>query len=193
MRKALLLTLLLAFVSALCLPGRASADTIVSVQSPGPVDAGNTFQVNVNISGAANVYGFQFDLGYDPTLVQAIGVTEEGFLPSGGTTFFVPGTIDNGLGSFYSNGDVLIGNIPGVDGMGTLLQFDFKAIAAGTSALTLTNIFLLDPNFNLLNESSMDGSVTVNRVISTPESSVLVFLTSAFMLFLLSRQVRRIA
>jgi hypothetical protein len=194
MRKALLLTLLLAFVSALCLPGRASADAILSVQSPGPVDAGSTFLVTVNISNAANVYGFQFNLGYDATLVQAIGVSEGGFLPSGGgTTFFVPGTIDNGLGSFYSNGDVLIGNIPGVDGMGTLLQFDFKAIAAGTSALTLTNIFLLDPNFNLLNESSVDGSVTVNRVVSTPESSVIVYLAAFLLLCLLSRQVRRIA
>jgi hypothetical protein len=194
MRKALLLTLLLAFVSALCLPGRASADAILSVQSPGPVDAGSTFLVTVNISNAANVYGFQFNLGYDATLVQAIGVSEGGFLSSGGgTTFFVPGTIDNGLGSFYSNGDVLIGNIPGVDGMGTLLQFDFKAIAAGTSALTLTNIFLLDPNFNLLNESSVDGSVTVNRVVSTPESSVIVYLAAFLLLCLLSRQVRRIA
>jgi hypothetical protein len=193
MRKALLLPLLLAFVSALCLPARASADAIVSVQPPASVDAGNTFQVNVNISGATNVYGFQFDLGYDPTLVQAIGVTEEGFLPSGGTTFFLPGTIDNGLGSFYFNGDTLIGNISGVDGMGTLLQFDFKAIAAGTSPLTLTNIFLVDPNFNLLNESSVDGSVTVNRVISTPESSVIVLLAAALAIFLFSRRIWRIA
>jgi hypothetical protein len=193
MRKALLLSLLLAFVLALCLPGRASADAIVSVQSPGPINVGDTFQVNVNISGATNVYGFQLDLGYDPTLVQAIGVTEQGFLPSGGTTFFLPGTIDNGLGSFYLNGDTLIGNIPGVDGMGALLQFDFKAIAAGTSALALTNIFLVDPNFDLLSESSVDGSVTINRVISTPESSVMVFLAVALVIFLFSRRIRRIA
>jgi hypothetical protein len=194
MRKVLLLTLVLSFASALVLPGLASADAIVSVQSPGPVSAGSNFLVNVNISGAANVYAFQFDLGFNPALVQAIGVSEGGFLSSGGaTTFFLPGTIDNSLGSFYFNADSLIGNISGKNGTGLLLQFDFKAIAAGISPLTLSNIFLVNPNFDLLTASSVDGSVTVTPAISTPESSVLVFLAAASMFFLLSRRAWRMA
>jgi hypothetical protein len=195
MRKALLLNLLLLIASAFCLPGRANADPIVpivsiSLPSSVTVTAGSTFKVDVNISGVANLFAFQLDLGFSPTLVQAIDVTEGAFLPSGGLTYFVPGSI--GSGSFSSSGDALFGP-SGASGSGTLLQFDFKAIAAGTSPLTLSNILLLDTNFNLLNKTAVDGSVTITPAISTPESSVIVFLAAAAMFLLLSRRAWRIS
>src|SRR5690349_16751681 len=73
----------------------ASAD-VVSIQPPATNQAsGDTFTVDVNVSGVADLYAFQFDLTFDPTLLFAVLVTEGGFLPGGGTTFFIPGTIDN--------------------------------------------------------------------------------------------------
>jgi hypothetical protein len=195
MRKALLLNLTLLVASAFCLPGRANADPIVpivsiSLPSSVPVTVGSTFKVDVNISGVANLFAFQLDLGFNPTLVQAIDVTEGAFLPSGGGTFFVPGSI--GSGSFSSNGDALFG-FSGASGSGTLLQFDFKAIAAGTSSLTLSNILLLDTSLNLLDKTTVNGSVTVTPAIGTPEPSVIVFLAAAAMFLLLSRRAWRIA
>jgi hypothetical protein len=195
MRKSLLLNLLLLIASAFCSPGRANADPIVpvvsiSLPSSVPVTVGSTFKVDVNISGVANLFAFQLDLGFNPTLLQAIGVTEGAFLPTGGNTFFVPGSIDNG--NFSSSGDALFGP-SGANGSGTLLQFDFQAIAAGTSPLTLSNILLLDTNFNLLDKTKVNGSVTVTPAVSTPESSVIVFLAAAAMFLLLSRRAWRIA
>jgi hypothetical protein len=195
MRKALLL-LLVSFALGLCLPGRADADSIVSVQSPGPVNVASNFKVYVNISGAADVYGFQFDLGFNPTLVQVLSVKEGGFLLGGGlnyTTFFNAGTIDN-IGGFVTfNYDSLIGDISGANGMGTLVQFNFRAIGAGTSALFLSNLFLVDSESFPLNGTTVDGSVTVSPAIGTPESSVIVYLAAAAMFLILSRRVWRIA
>jgi hypothetical protein len=193
MRKVLLLTLLLSFASALCLPGRADADSMLSVQSPSPVIAGSNFQVNVNISGAVDLYTYAFDLSFNPAIVNAISVMEGGFLPGGGFTFFNAGFIDNNAGSVTFIFDSLTGPIAGVDGTGNLVQFNFKAIGAGTSTLSLANIFLLNSISDPLKGTTVDGSVTVSPAIGTPESSVIVYLAAAAMFLILSRRVWRIA
>jgi hypothetical protein len=48
--------------------------------------------VDVNISGVTDLYDFQFDLSFNPAVIQATSVLEGKFLLSGGgTTFFLPG------------------------------------------------------------------------------------------------------
>ena len=202
MRKALFLTLLLAFASALCWPTLANADPIVLVQSPVSVNQGSTFQVDINISGAADLYAYNLDLNFDPTILQAIDVTEGGFLLGGGsgyTTFFGAGFIDNTAGGVFFNFDTLLGNISGANGLGTLLQFDFAAISAGTSPLSLMNVGLVDSTSSPICGdsttpacSSADGSVVINPVISTPEPSVFVLLAAAALFFLIHRRAWRI-
>src|SRR5580693_6858462 len=66
-----------------------SADVMSVV---GPVtnpNVGDTFEVEVDVTGITDLYAFQFDLTFDPTLLSAVSVTEGAFLPSGGTTFFI--------------------------------------------------------------------------------------------------------
>src|ERR1017187_8890134 len=80
----------------------------IAVQPAAPTVAlGQTFTLSVNISGAADLYGYQFDLGFNPTVLQAISVTEGAFLGTGGPTIFLPGTIDNVGGSITANADIL--------------------------------------------------------------------------------------
>lgn len=149
-------------------------------------NAGDTFEVDVNISGITDLYAFQFDLTFDPTVLAADSVTEGAFLPSGGTTFFIPGTIDNVGGDVSANSDTLIAAIPGVTGSGTLVEFEFTALGAGTSALTFANEILLDSSLNDITADStfQNGSITVATTV--PEPNTLMFISISLALLALT-------
>ena len=115
----------------------------ISVQ-PASSDFSNTTTLMIDITGVSNLFAFQFDVGFDPPIVSAIGVTEGSFLPTGGSTLFIPGTIDNVTGVISNTADALTGLVPGVSGSGTLAKVQFQALAPGTSAITLSNVILLD-------------------------------------------------
>ena len=78
---------------------QAFADTVDVVAPATSPSVGQTFDVDVNVTGASDLYAYQMDLTFDPTVLSALSVTEGPFLPGGGTTFFIPGTIDNVGGS----------------------------------------------------------------------------------------------
>jgi general secretion pathway protein D len=112
--------------------------------NPGTAVQGNSFQVDVAVTNASDLYAFQFDLGFDPTLLHATGVSEGSFLPGAGATFMVPGLIDNTSGSITFISDALVGFVAGASGDGLLMTIDFQALAPGLSALTLLNPLFLD-------------------------------------------------
>jgi len=125
----------------LLLPGMASADSVsLNVSSAASVPQGNNFTVDVNISGVTDLYDFQFDLSFDPTILQVTNIAEGAFLPGAGATFFLPGFIDNSSGTITFNADTLEAAIPGANGAGTLIEFSFDASSVGTSFLNLDNI-----------------------------------------------------
>ena len=179
MKKSILIVATLCFAQLLLLPRLASADTVtLGVVSPATVSQGNTFAVAVNISGVANLYDYQFDLRFNPSVLSATGVTEGAFLSSGGATIFIPG-IDNGLGTIAFNADTLLTAIPGVSGAGTLLLFDFTALTKGVSSLSLSNIILQDSDGHLIANTNTGSKVSVTGTIQTPEPSILLLLASA--------------
>jgi hypothetical protein len=170
-------------------PNLALADSVgLIVSSPQTVSQGDSFAADVNISGVTDLYGFELDLNFDPTVLQATDVLEGSFLPSGGDTFFIPGTIDNTVGSVTFNADTLLSAISGVNGGGTLLQFDFIATGVGASFLNLGNVLLLDSSGNEIASSITNGSVTVTGTggtVPAPEPGVNMLLLSAFCAFAL--------
>jgi hypothetical protein len=178
MRRLIALTLPVIALLALAVPRDAFADSTLSVSSPATVSQGSRFAVDVNISGAADLYAFQLDLTFDPSILAVTSVSEGLFLPGGGSTFFIQGTIDNLGGSITNNADSLLTAISGVNGDGTLIVFDFTALASGTSSLDLANILLLDSGLNFINYSSTNGSVTVASV-ATPEPTTSMLLAGA--------------
>src|SRR5579872_4655605 len=107
----------------------AFADAILSIQPASTsTSPGSTFAVSVDISNVTDLYAFQFDIGFNPATLAGVSVTEGSFLPGGGSTFFIPGFIDNTGGTIAFSADTLIGPIPGVSGSGTLATIDFTAV-----------------------------------------------------------------
>jgi hypothetical protein len=130
----------------------------------------------VNISSVTNLFDYQFDLAFNPSVLSATGITEGPFLSTGGSTFFIPGTIDNVGGTITFNADTLLGMVPGVSGNGTLIAFDFTAITPGTSPLTIENEILQDSTGAILSNTVTSGSVTAQGTKPVPESSGLMLL-----------------
>jgi hypothetical protein len=163
-------------ISVVCViafsPLLAFAISTVSIQPPvSTVDVGSFFDVFVNISSVSDLYAFQFDIGFDPAILSAIDVTEGPFLPSGGTTSFFPGFIDNAAGTISFTADTLIGAISGVSGDGTLATLSFHAFALGTSPVDLSNVILLDSTLADISFDTVGASVNV-----VPEPATFILL-----------------
>ena len=83
--------------------------------------------------------GWQFDITFNPGVLEAIGVSEGNFLKiTGGSTFFQKGRIENKSGKITGLNAALLSD-SGVSGTGTILQVTFKAKSEGETSLDLDN------------------------------------------------------
>jgi general secretion pathway protein D len=157
--------------------GLSAHATVLSV-SPAytNVTAGQTFSVDVQIFGVTDLYAFQFDLGFDPTVLSVTSVTEGAFLQGGGPTLWIDPTIDNVAGTVTYVADALNGAVTGVGGYGILATISFAALTAGSSNISLYNGILLDSQlFDTAIDQISNGRVVVTQV---PEPSALVLLVA---------------
>jgi len=161
-RRALRLATAVLFVAA-----AAFAGPVVSIQpATESVQAGGSFSVNIMVSGITDLYAFQFDIGFDPTILSATEVTEGAFLPMGGSTFFLPPTVNNGSGQILGTADSLLTAISGVSGSGVLATIEFHGVGGGTSAINILNGIFLDSSLSGIAETTQNGSA---KVSGTPE------------------------
>ena len=104
-----------------------------------PIHIGDTFTLNLRAENIADLAGWQFDIAFDPTALEAVSVSEGNFLKTdGGATFFQGGTIDNTTGKITGLSAARL-SAEGVSGTGTLLQVRFKAKSGGETELALQN------------------------------------------------------
>ncbi len=125
------------------------------------VRVGDTFTVRVNAEKVTDLSGWQFDLTFDPNVLEAIKVSEGDFLKKdGGTTFFQRGTIDNATGKITGLSAALISE-SGIAGTGTLLSVVFSAKADGNSQMTLRNFQLGSSAGEIIPAGVRDFTITV--------------------------------
>ena len=176
-RKKILHLALLSFVVIVFGAVPARADSVVSIQPSVSIPGvGETFDVLVEISSVSDLYAFQFDISFDPAILSAIDVTEGSFLPGGGFTFFIPGSIDNIGGSISFTADILLTAVSGVSGSGTLADLQFQALTVGTSPVNLSNVILLDSNLSDIPYNTSNGSVS-----PVPEPATMLLLGSGLL------------
>jgi general secretion pathway protein D len=142
------------------------------------VGLGQAFSIGVAITDVTDLFAFQFDIAFAPSIVRAIATSEGGLLPSGGATLFEPGSVDNVAGTITFTADTLVGPIPGVSGSGTLVTLSFTSLAVGTSPITLSNVTLLNSTLTEIPATIVGGTITVVPNV-VPEASTLVLLGSA--------------
>ena len=101
-----------------------------------PIHTGDTFTLDIRAENIFDMAGWQFDIAFDPAILEAVDVSEGDFLKAdGGATFFQSGSIDNASGKITGLSAARFSG--GVSGVGTLLQVRFKAKSAGETQLAL--------------------------------------------------------
>ena len=110
-----------------------------------PIHLGDTFTLDIRAENVSDLAGWQFDIAFDSSIIEALDVSEGDFLKTdGGSTFFQSGRIDNAAGKITG---LIAGRISegGVSGSGSVLQVRFKAKSEGETELALGN-FLFGSN-----------------------------------------------
>lgn len=172
--KARFCSVLLA-CSAWAVPALADPQ-VTLVATPTSPQVGSGVDLSVLISGVTDLYGYNFSLSFDASLLQVTGISEGSFLGSAGSTYFDGGSIDNGAGTISYLFDTLIGAVPGASGSGTLVTIHLNAIGTGTSALTFASAdtMFVDSNLGAITVQMVDGSLQVAAAVPEPSSYLML-------------------
>jgi hypothetical protein len=161
-------TWVLIFLLLFCASGsiQVSADTAVvsfSPQSNRVWGADATFTVDIVVSDVANLYGWQFTLYYDSSLLNGTAITEGSFLKGVGNTYFVSSLNDDydATHGIMTAACSLLGNVPGTAGSGTLATIAFTSKAFGNCLLTFSKTKLGDPHSLDIAHDVLSGAVEI--------------------------------
>ncbi len=99
--------------------------------------AGSTFTVNVNLTGAQNVYSVPLQLSYDPRVLQLLNVSNGGMLSRDGQAVTLVHREDPTAGTVEVTATRPPGT-GGVSGQGVVLTLTFLAKTAGQGMLIIT-------------------------------------------------------
>ena len=129
---------------------------------PGQITAvkGNTFVVNLVISGAQNVYSVPVQMNYDPAKLQLVNVSNGGFLSQDGQAVALVHREDEATGTLQITATRPPG-AGGVSGQGTVVTLTFQAKATGQTPLTITRGGARDPGQQAITVNGAQASVTV--------------------------------
>jgi general secretion pathway protein D len=129
---------------------------------PGQITAvkGNTFVVNLLISGAQNVYSVPVQLSYDPAKLQLVNVSNGGFLSQDGQAVALVHREDETTGTLQITATRPPG-AGGVSGQGAVVTMTFQAKASGQTPLTITRGGARDPALQAITVNGAQASVTV--------------------------------
>ena len=121
---------------------------------------GNTFVVNLLISGAQNVYSVPVQLNYNPKLLQLVNVSNGGFLSQDGQAVGLVHREDEAMGQAQITATRPPGS-GGVSGQGAVVTMTFMAKDNGQSPLTITRGGARDPGLQAITVNGAQAAVTI--------------------------------
>jgi hypothetical protein len=127
-----------------------------------PIPANQEFTAEVLIDNANNVYSCGFDLVFDQSRFEIVGVSEGDLLKQAGVSTALMQTVNPGR---VIVGLSRLGEVSGVNGSGVLIVVTLKAIKESPVEFSLENVSVQDPDLNLI-------SVKVQNLISISNTSL---------------------
>jgi Cohesin domain len=165
---------------AAALPTDPPAPTLTAGSATTSV--GDVFTVPISIANAQGLTSFQFDLDFNPSVIQAVSFTDIGTdfakaaTAGGGFLTGITGFTNNTTGVLSGIADSMSGLTtgPGLTPSGVLVDITFKAVTVGNTTLAFNNAFLTD------GEVPLNGNFTlVNGSVKVLEPSSLILLSVA--------------
>jgi hypothetical protein len=85
----------------------------------------SSFWVRIEVSDVSDLYGWEFKLCYNTSLLELISIEEDTFLNGSRDTYFVPKNMS--LDGYLLAGCTSLRNVAGVDGNGTIATVFLKS------------------------------------------------------------------
>ena len=155
------LVAILVVVLAYVILSSPPSSTVLSVEpQTAQGTTGQNFTINVSISDVTDLYSWQIELSWNPSLLNVTNIMEGPLLKSSGNSTFFSPVINNAEGNLsvlctrlYSFGS----SVTGVSGNGTLMTVQFEVIRSGACDLNLYDTQLLDSHRNAINHTAQSG------------------------------------
>jgi hypothetical protein len=119
---------------------------------------GQDFVVNINVSNVADLYGWEFKLGWNDTILHLQNVTEGSFLKNTGATFFTRSL--NSTGPHIVVDCTRLADLPEASGSGTLSTVTFHVQQSGSCDLNLYDPVLINSFEQSMNCTAEGGHFT---------------------------------
>jgi len=157
------------FVLSLLILGALVHKTVIAINTSSPIattyvdpktdtiPVGQNFTINLNISNVIDLYGWEFKVKWNATLLDAVDVKEGSFLKLGGNTFFTF-KINNTAGCIVAD-CTLLTDIPGVNDNGTLATIKFHCKNSGECPLDLYDVILVNHNEQIIPSQAVGGYI----------------------------------
>ncbi len=171
-----LLILVLIFGPVLTHLVYATATTVNVFPSTVAANVGQNFTIDVTIADVLDLYGWEFELRWNPALLDAVTVIEGNFLNGGAERETFPWSIINNTAGYLLAYCTLLGDLPGVNGSGTLATVEFLVEDAGESVLDLNDTKLVSSGEQWISHGTTDGcgyfffphDVAITSVFASP-------------------------
>lgn len=174
MNRLIFMVVCIWVVTAMSITDSDATEVIVEPVNEANVLVGQEFTVNINISEGEDVSGYEFDLFFSPSVVEAVSAIEQDYLKSVGVTAFGVAAIDNTGGAVRGITCRLTdGNLK--SGSGPAVSIIFKAKDMGSSVLRLGQpklyganqrlkgeVLGINSNFSITNTPPVADDETVN-------------------------------
>ena len=159
------LALLLLIVS--CQNGMAAEGSVSVSPQTITTSVGDIFTIDIIVDSAgSNIYGAQYEMYFDNTMLSATSQTQGTFLSQDGeSTNVIVGDANNTIGKIVY-GETRVGAPAGVTGSGVLASIIFEAVQSGTSALTLSYVMLMDSSGKEIMTTVNSGTCMAGDILS---------------------------
>lgn len=123
--------------------GAASPETVITVNPKiTTTEPGESFEIDITVSDVSDLYGWQFNLTFDPTILSAVNVTEGPFLKQAGGTWLLGPDINNFAGFVLCGASLFPYPDEGATGSGVLATVTFNVTAEGWDDLHFSEMVL---------------------------------------------------
>ncbi|MEY4070946.1 MAG: Cohesin domain [Candidatus Eisenbacteria bacterium] len=163
---------LLALTASLALFGavEARAASVALVPADSNITVADEIVMRLEASGVSDLKGFQIELSFDSSVLQALSAAGGALLPPGAAGSFFQSFLDNApaVGRVQLDAAVLTGSASGAGVLGTVR---FRAIAIGTSPVTVALVDFRDSANVSSTPSSTGSTIRVFGPVSATRSS----------------------
>lgn len=165
--KSLSLALFFSFFLFFVTGESAKAQTAVPVTvvpATQNVNVGAQASLAINVTSVSNLYGFQFNIRYDPSILSFVSLTEGTFIGTASQTYWVD--YDASTPGLITSIAATRKGTASVSGSGTFVTLVFNGTSAGISTIQIENLKLITLiNYDVIPSTAQNGEVRVEAGI----------------------------